>query len=207
MGIFKNFIIFLNKNMKIICAGYPKTGSKSCSGALRVLGFKVADWLETAEFLGSTWRDFIDEKIEIEEVLKKYDELGFDANQDLPGNFLWEELYLASSKDTKVILTVRDSDEQWWKSWCGFMTQEFSRHSIGDFCVAGLLNIIAKKGYMGKEMNAIMEVDNRISRNWLGMPEFAETFYSVKSALKALTSGENRMRQLYKKHNLYVQHV
>ena len=42
--------------MKIICAGYPKTGSKSCSGALRVLGFKVADWLETAEFLGSTWR-------------------------------------------------------------------------------------------------------------------------------------------------------
>ena len=42
--------------MKIICAGYPKTGSKSCSGALRVLGFKVADWLESAEFLGSTWR-------------------------------------------------------------------------------------------------------------------------------------------------------
>ena len=102
-------------------------------------------------------------------------------------------------KDTKVILTVRDSDEQWWKSWCGFMTQEFSRHSIGDFCVAGLLNIIAKKGYMGKEMNAIMEVgmykshyyrkllikvfilDNRISRNWLGMPEFAETFYAVKT--------------------------
>ena len=42
--------------MKIICASYPKIGSKSCSGALRVLGFKVADWLETAEFLGSTWR-------------------------------------------------------------------------------------------------------------------------------------------------------
>ena len=39
------------------------------------------------------------EKIEIEEVLKKYDELGFDANQDYPGNFLWEELYLASPKE------------------------------------------------------------------------------------------------------------
>ena len=84
--------------MKIICAGYPKTGSKSCSGALRVLGFKVADWLETAEYLGSTWRDYIDEKITIEDVLQKYDELGFDANQDYPGNFLWEELYFASSK-------------------------------------------------------------------------------------------------------------
>ena len=84
--------------MKIICAGYPKTGSKSCSGALRVLGFKVADWLETAEFFGSTWRDYIDEKISIEDVLDKYNELGFDANQDYPGNFLWEELYLASPK-------------------------------------------------------------------------------------------------------------
>ena len=39
------------------------------------------------------------EKIEIEEVLKKYDVLGFDANQDYPGNFLWEELYLASPKE------------------------------------------------------------------------------------------------------------
>ena len=67
--------------------------------------------------------------------------------------------------------------------------------------------------------------DKRICRNWLGMPELAETFYSVKvqvqmlltqiklwkpgtlskSALKILTSGEGRMRQLYKKHNLYVQ--
>ena len=41
----------------------------------------------------------MEEKIEIEEVLKKYDELGFDANQDYPGNFLWEELYLASPKE------------------------------------------------------------------------------------------------------------
>ena len=84
--------------MKIICAGYPKTGSKSCSGALRILGFKVADWLETAEFLGETWRDYMDEKIEIKDVLDKYHQLGFEANQDLPGNFLWEELYHASPK-------------------------------------------------------------------------------------------------------------
>ena len=41
--------------MKIICAGFPKTGSKSCSAALRILGFKVADWIETAEYLGDTW--------------------------------------------------------------------------------------------------------------------------------------------------------
>ena len=33
--------------MKLICAGFPKTGSKSCSTALRKLGYTVADILET----------------------------------------------------------------------------------------------------------------------------------------------------------------
>ena len=33
--------------MKLICAGFPKTGSKSCSTALRKLGFTVADIIET----------------------------------------------------------------------------------------------------------------------------------------------------------------
>ena len=35
--------------MKFICAGYPKTGSKSASVALRELGYNVADALETIE--------------------------------------------------------------------------------------------------------------------------------------------------------------
>ena len=36
---------------------------------------------------------------------------------------MWEELYRASPKDQKVILTVRDSDEKWWSSWCRFNDQ------------------------------------------------------------------------------------
>ena len=39
------------RKMKVICAGFPKTGSKSCSTALRQLGYNVADYMETAEFL------------------------------------------------------------------------------------------------------------------------------------------------------------
>ena len=75
-----------------------------------------------------------------------------------------------SQKDTKVILTVRDSDEQWWKSWCGFMTQEYTRFTIGDFCVGGLLNVFAKKGYFGPKMTTIMEVgkfERSHSGGWL----------------------------------------
>ena len=34
--------------MKLICAGFPKTGSKSCSSALKKLGYTVADIIDTA---------------------------------------------------------------------------------------------------------------------------------------------------------------
>ena len=69
------------------------------------------------------WLDFYEGRASIQKVLAAYDEHGFDANQDLPGNMLWEEMFDASPKGTKVILTIRESDEKWWNSWCGFLKQ------------------------------------------------------------------------------------
>ena len=67
-------------------------------------------------------------------VKETFQEHGFNVNQDFPGNFLWEELYRASPKDQKVILTVRDSDEKWWNSWCRFNDQEIFQFlvDVGD---------------------------------------------------------------------------
>lgn len=79
--------------MEIICAGYPKTGSKSCTAALRTLGYNVADYPETLEFLGETWLEFMNGKTDVAAVIQKYKELGFNVNQDFPGNFMWEEIY------------------------------------------------------------------------------------------------------------------
>ena len=121
-----------------------KTGTKSCTAALRTLGYNVADFPETFEFFGQTWLDFVNRKIDASAVIEKYKvinfrsshivspvfsdiwfkEHGFNVNQDFPGNFMWEELYRASPKNQKVILTVRDSDEKWWNSWCTFNEQE-----------------------------------------------------------------------------------
>ena len=53
----------------------------------------------------------MDEKIDIKDVLDKYDEFGFDANQDTPGNFLWEELYFASPKGYGSVSGEKDWDE------------------------------------------------------------------------------------------------
>ena len=94
--------------MKLLCVGYWKTGSKSCSSALRQLGYNVADYMETAEFLSFIWRDFIEGKATIEDVINAYDQHGFDTNQDIPGNVLWEDLYRALVKrdpNIKVIMT------------------------------------------------------------------------------------------------------
>jgi len=55
--------------MEIICAGYWKTGTKSCSAALRKLGYKVADYVDTANDLGDVWTDFVNKKCSIETVI------------------------------------------------------------------------------------------------------------------------------------------
>ena len=67
--------------MKLICAGYPKTGTKSSSSALRELGYNVADLMETMEFVSADWRDFFRGTTTIESVIKAYDREGFDTNQ------------------------------------------------------------------------------------------------------------------------------
>jgi len=59
--------------MEIVCAGYWKTGSKSCSSALRELGYKVADAVETADCFSYIWKDYLDGEITIEEVVKAKD--------------------------------------------------------------------------------------------------------------------------------------
>lgn len=71
--------------MKFISAGFPKTGSKSASAALRQLGYNVADYIETTEYLTDEWLRFIDGRETIENVIAAYDRNNFDTNQDLPG--------------------------------------------------------------------------------------------------------------------------
>ena len=86
--------------------------------------------METIEFLAIRWTEYFDGKIGIEDVLKAYEYHGFDANQDVPGNIFWEELYRVSPKGTKVILTVRDNEDVWQRSLKGFFIQEIKRHAI-----------------------------------------------------------------------------
>ena len=44
---------------------------------------------------------------------------------------LLSEDFMKTHERIKVILTVRESDEKWWKSWCGFLKQESERFGFG----------------------------------------------------------------------------
>ena len=57
--------------MEIVCAGFPKTGTKTCSTALRELGYKVADYIETIEFLSHVWLEYMEGRVSIDQVQQK----------------------------------------------------------------------------------------------------------------------------------------
>ena len=92
--------------MKIICAGYAKTGTKSITKALRHLGFTVFDWAEQIFDFVDDWVDVFQNgpKPDVKRLYQKA-----DVCVDMPGTFFYEEI-LEAFPDCKVILSERDED-------------------------------------------------------------------------------------------------
>ena len=99
--------------MKIICAGLAKTGTTSLASALRILGYKVYEYPEHVAFNGEEWLD-IYMKGKSPDFVSMYKDV--DAVTDRPPAFWFQEISEAFP-DAKVILTVRDSEEVWLKSY------------------------------------------------------------------------------------------
>jgi len=191
--------------MKFICAGYPKTGSKSASVALRELGYNVADALETIEFIGPIWMDYIEGRVPIERVIEEYKKYDFDTNQDLPGNILWEDLYRAMPNDTKVILTIRDSDEDWFQSWSSFMEQGVRRQAIGNLDMQIIMMKLGMRGWMGKHMEAWYRIFDFICEKYW-YKSFVHYPFSASTKIKQMNEPRTKefMKQCYRKHNMYI---
>ena len=78
------------------------------------LGYNPCDYMDTMSNISKEWLQYLDGKITINDIIEAYESRGFDSNQDIPGNYHWEELYQALGPETKVILTVRDDTERKW---------------------------------------------------------------------------------------------
>lgn len=85
--------------MKVIVAGFPKTGTKSMNWALSALGYKVYDYPENVYLLQKEYKKIFHEGWCTEDFRKMYEDV--DAVVDTPAFFFWEELAKAFP-DAKV---------------------------------------------------------------------------------------------------------
>lgn len=108
---------------KVFCIGLNKTGTTSLEKALKELGFKVG-------------KQSIAEELSIEVFEGIYDNIfkyidKYNAFQDLPfsvGDF-YKVLY-KQYPEAKFILSLRDDENEWYKSQINFQTKRLSKDGL-----------------------------------------------------------------------------
>jgi len=115
----------VSKNRKVFCIGLNKTGTTSLAKALEELGYDLGD-LAAAEALLEDWarRDF--------HRIIEYCQTA-DVFRDIPFSldFTYQALD-AAYPDSKFILTVRNSTEEWYHSLTQYHSKLFGRGSLPD---------------------------------------------------------------------------
>ena len=85
--------------MKVIVAGYSKTGTKSMNAALSQLGYKVYDAPEHFSVHLDEYTKILHDGYTTEDFRKMYEDV--DAVVDIPAFFFWDEIHKAFP-DAKV---------------------------------------------------------------------------------------------------------
>ena len=104
----------------------------------------MADIAETIEHFQPVWLNFLENPDDINSVIKKYNDLGYNASSDLPTNGHWKELY-KNMDNCKVVLTIRNDSNVWAKSFKKFFYAQGNRYGkfIGTLfyrpCIWGLM--------------------------------------------------------------------
>ena len=110
------------RNPKVFCIGRNKTGTTSLKQVLKDLGYCVGDQ-RTAELLMEDWgkRDF--------RRLIRYCHTA-DAFQDVPFSYAYTfQAMDAAFPGSKFVLTVRDSDDQWYQSVVRFHSKRLAKRA------------------------------------------------------------------------------
>ncbi|HET7270239.1 MAG TPA: sulfotransferase [Rubrobacter sp.] len=143
--------------MKIIGAGFGRTGTTSLKAALEKLGFdpcyhmtEVFAHPEHADFWISAWRE---EPVDWEGVLG-----GYEAAVDWPACTFYEEL-MRRYPDAKVLLSVRDP-ESWYQSTRTTiyeLTMLIERATISRW-IFGLMSLLIFGGFTGRRSSLAKDI-------------------------------------------------
>nr|XP_009862142.2 uncharacterized protein LOC101243268 isoform X1 [Ciona intestinalis]XP_026693989.1 uncharacterized protein LOC101243268 isoform X2 [Ciona intestinalis] len=98
--------------MKVIYAGFAKTGTKTMGAVFREFGYKTYDWIENSWYLSDDWTKILEEGGTVEDFRRMYK--GVDAVVDGPCFMFWEEI-LEAFPDAKIIFSSRDEGD-WVRS-------------------------------------------------------------------------------------------
>jgi sulfotransferase family protein len=101
-------------SLRVVGAGFPRTGTKSLKEALeRLLGGRCYHMVEVFEHLEHVpvWRDTLAGRPPVwNDFLVEY-----AAAVDWPASAFWREL-VEANPDALIVLSVRDDAEAWWRS-------------------------------------------------------------------------------------------
>mmetsp|Transcript_105706 Transcript_105706/g.328295 ORF Transcript_105706/g.328295 Transcript_105706/m.328295 type:complete len:303 (-) Transcript_105706:107-1015(-) len=100
--------------IRIIGAGLPRTGTQSLKFALNALGYRTSHALNASS--RQVWCDWLARGKSFEPALRTIADSNATATLDQPASLAYKEL-LRRYPQAKVILTVRDDADQWYRSF------------------------------------------------------------------------------------------
>ncbi|XP_077965556.1 uncharacterized protein LOC144411824 [Styela clava] len=171
--------------MKVISAGFPKTGTKTMTVALKTLGFNVYDYMENSTILGKDWEIIFKAGGTTEDFRRMYENV--DAVSDVPPCYFWQELHKAFP-DAKIILTTRDEDS-WFKS---LVTQ---MRSVESSWTLKLMSLLTPSGYLSFNILS----DHCVGRVIFGLRD--SLFWKP---FRRVTLNELLLKLKFRKHNSHV---
>lgn len=113
--------------MRVICAGFPKTGTKSMALALRDLGYSVHDFEEHMQLNMDRYLDFFEGRCDSADLMEQYRDV--DVVVDQPACTMWNTFF-KHYPNAKVILMLRDSPETWYTSYAKMLDYYRDNHMV-----------------------------------------------------------------------------
>jgi len=167
--------------MKVIFAGFSKTGTKTMADAFRVLGYTCYDSMEHYAYTGDDWLKIYEKGGSVDDFRRMFD--GVDAVTDVPAAHFWEELHEAFP-EAKIIFRMRASEDDWMKS----MRKQIKSN---DALVIKLLAYLSPSAYfMDKWFFKTIQTVFGV--------EFKKSFFGE------CPCNETLLRKSYRRHNSYV---
>ncbi|XP_039257798.1 uncharacterized protein LOC120334362 [Styela clava] len=171
--------------MKVISAGFPKTGTKTMTVALQILGFNVYDYMENTTILGNDWVKIFRDGWTTEDFKRMYENV--DAVSDLPPSYFWEEIHKAFP-EAKIILSIRDEDS-WYKSFFKQFTANESSWALK------IMSLLSPTGYWSLKI---------IYDHFIGSVIFGFRDSLLWKPFSRLSFNEQLMKLKYRTHNANV---